>query len=98
MGRTTARVETAPDGRAYLTPDTRQGKDLDKVCSDAGLRRLKIAASALLLLVIPVLSAIAVAADNPAEDSATAQFLQAPSIASVDFSSDGNRTPVSLCC
>ena len=56
------------------------------------LRRLKIAASALLLPVIPVLSAIAVAADNPAEDSATAQFLQAPSIASVAVS-DGNRTP-----
>ena len=56
------------------------------------LRRLKIAASALLLLVIPVLPANAVAADNPAEDSATAQFLQAPSIASVAVS-DGNRTP-----
>ena len=56
------------------------------------LRRLKIAASALLLLVIPVLPANAVAADNPAEDSATAQFLQAPSIASVAVS-DGHRTP-----
>ena len=55
------------------------------------LRRLKIAASALLLLVIPVLSAIAVAADNPGEDSATAQFLQAPSIASVDSASGSNR-------
>ena len=57
------------------------------------LRRLKIVASVLLLLVIPVLSAVVVAADNPAEDSATAQFLQAPSIAPVDFSSDGNQTP-----
>ncbi len=57
------------------------------------LRRLKIVASVLLLLVIPVLSAVVVAADNPAEDSATAQFLQARSIAPVDFSSDGNRTP-----
>ena len=56
------------------------------------LRRLKIAASALLLPVIPVLSANAVAADNPAEDSATAQFLQTPSIASVAVS-DGHRTP-----
>ena len=57
------------------------------------LRRLKIVASALLLLVIPVLSAVVVAADNPAEDSATAQFLQAPSIAPVNFFSDGNQTP-----
>ena len=57
------------------------------------LRRLKIVASVLLLLVIPVLSAVVVAADNPAEDSATAQFLQARSIAPVDFSSDGNLTP-----
>ena len=56
------------------------------------LRRLKIAASASLLLVIPVLSANVVAADNPAEDSATAQFLQAPLIAAVDFPSGPSRT------